>query len=610
MTEPPAPELHELLTEQTNTASRTIDCLSAVEIARLMNAEDATVAIAVSSQIEPIGMAIEGIVERMGQGGRLIYIGAGTSGRLGVLDASECPPTFSTDPAQVVGWLAGGTRALTHASEGLEDDAEAGATAIDKLAIGPLDAVVGLTASGRTPFVLGAVDAARVRGAFTIGVACNVPSLLHQRVDVMIAPVTGPEVIAGSTRLKAGTAQKMILNMLSTGAMIKLGKTFGNLMVDVKATNAKLQERAIRIVQEATGLPRADAVTALEAAGGETKTAIVSVLAGIPADEARALIDECRWIGARGAGGPGSMPVAQRAVCAVDGGGTKTLAIVMDQDGNELGRATSGPSNAVAGEADRVVTNITVAVEAAVESSGATLPIEALWVGLAGIDRAGAREAIAARLTHLAAEVRLTNDAQLLFGAFPDEVGIVLIAGTGSIALGQDRHGKTARAGGWGYLVGDEGSGYDLGRRAIRAAAKAADGRGLQTSLLPALLAHWGLEQPLQIIDRVYREQDKTVIAECARLVFDAADAWDPVATRLVQSGAAELATAAGAVEQALDFEGVAPVVLAGSVLVERERYREMVLDRMDHQFDLGPVHIVDEPALMAARHLARNTGA
>lgn len=302
------------------------------------------------------------------------------------------------------------------------------------------------------------------------------------------------------------------------------------------------------------------------------------------------------------------MPVTEPVVCAVDGGGTKTLAIVLDRNGIELGRATAGPSNYVAGEAERVIVNVSAAVEAALESAGVFPALGSLWVGLAGIDRSGAREAIAARLAHLAATVRLTNDAQLLFGAFPDEVGIVLIAGTGSIALGQDRHGKTARAGGWGYLIGDEGSGYDLGRRGIRAAAKAADGRGLQTSLLPALLAHWGLEEPMQIVDAVYRERDRAVIAGCAGLVFDAADAWDPVASRLVQSGAAELASAVGAVEQALDFEnGAVPIVLAGSLLVERERYRAMVLDRIDHQFDLGEVHIVHEPALMAARHLARS---
>jgi N-acetylmuramic acid 6-phosphate etherase len=290
MTGTPSHELHGLLTEQSNAASRAIDCLDAVQIARLMNAEDATVATAVATQVEQIGLAIEGIVARMELGGRLVYIGAGTSGRLGVLDASECPPTFSIDPSRVVGWLAGGTRALTHATERLEDDAQAGADAIVELAIGPLDAVVGLTASGRTPYVLGAVDAARQQGALTIGVACNAPSLLHERVDIMIAPVTGPEVIAGSTRLKAGTAQKMVLNMLSTGTMIQLGKTFGNLMVDVKASNAKLRDRAVRIVQEATGLPRQDAARALDAASGETKTAIVAVLAGLPADEARARI--------------------------------------------------------------------------------------------------------------------------------------------------------------------------------------------------------------------------------------------------------------------------------------------------------------------------------
>jgi glucosamine kinase len=252
------------------------------------------------------------------------------------------------------------------------------------------------------------------------------------------------------------------------------------------------------------------------------------------------------------------------------------------------------------------VTNITAAVEEAIQTSGATLPVDALWVGLAGIDRPGARQTIAERLASLANEVRLTNDAQLLFGAFSDEVGIVLIAGTGSIALGQDRHGKSARAGGWGYLIGDEGSGYDLGRRGIRAAAKAADGRGLQTALLPMLLAHWELEQPLQIIDQVYRERDKAAIAECARLVFEAAEAYDPVAARLVQSGAAELATAAGAIEKSLDFHGASvPLVLAGSLLVEQVGYRRMMLDRIEHQFDLGPIHIVEEPAVIAARHLA-----
>jgi N-acetylglucosamine kinase-like BadF-type ATPase len=300
------------------------------------------------------------------------------------------------------------------------------------------------------------------------------------------------------------------------------------------------------------------------------------------------------------------MSLTDRVVCAVDGGGTKTLAIVMNLNGAELARAVTGPSNYVAGEADRVVENVSAAVSTSAREAGVELPVAALWVGLAGIDRPGAREEIAGRLAGLAEDVRLTNDPQLLFGAFEDGVGIVLIAGTGSIALGVDRHGNTARAGGWGYLIGDEGGGYDLGRRAIRAAARSSDGRGLQTSLLPALLAHWGLEQPLQLIDQVYRERDRTAIAGCARLVFDAADAWDPVATRLVQSGAAELASTAAAVEKALDFAGIdVPLVLAGSLLVEREEYRRMMLDRLDHQIDLGSVQVVDVPAVIAARRLA-----
>jgi glucosamine kinase len=305
------------------------------------------------------------------------------------------------------------------------------------------------------------------------------------------------------------------------------------------------------------------------------------------------------------------MPLGEPVVCAVDGGGSKTLAIVANLDGEELARAVAGPSNYISGEADRVVENVAAAVSDAARTAGVELPVASLWVGLAGIDRPGAREEIAECLAGLSNDVRLSNDAQLLFGAFEDGVGIVLIAGTGSIALGVDRHGNTARAGGWGYLIGDEGSGYDLGRRAIRAAARSADGRAIQTSLLPALLAHWGLDQPLQLIDQVYRERDRAAIAGCARLVFDAAEAWDPVATRLVQSGAAELASAAAAVEKVLDFAGAdVPLVLAGSLLVEREDYRRMVLDRLDHQIDLGTVQVVDEPAAVAARRLAMELSA
>jgi N-acetylmuramic acid 6-phosphate etherase len=283
--------LRDLATEKVNPLSAQIDCLNPREIVQLMNAEDAMVAAAVGAEAAPIAAAVEGIVERLRNGGRLIYIGAGTSGRLGVLDASECPPTFSTPPELVVGRIAGGAYALTHAVEEVEDDPDAGRADIAELGVTAADVVVGITASGRTPYVLGAIDAANKRDALTIGLACNAGSKLSELVQIMIAPEVGPEVIAGSTRLKAGTAQKMVLNMLSTSTMILLGKTFGNLMVDLRATNSKLRQRAIRIVAAATGLDEAAASELLEAANGEAKTAIVAARAGIKPAAARARLE-------------------------------------------------------------------------------------------------------------------------------------------------------------------------------------------------------------------------------------------------------------------------------------------------------------------------------
>jgi N-acetylmuramic acid 6-phosphate etherase len=280
-------DLSRLETERRNPASTRIDTMSALEIARVMNAEDATVAGAVAREVPQIGRAIEGIAARLRQGGRLISIGAGTSGRLAVLDASECPPTFSTPPEMVVGVIAGGADALTRSIEGAEDSPERGRDDLSQLAVGANDTVVGIAASGRTPYVLGAVAYAKECGALTIGVTCNAATPLHDRCAITIAPVVGPEVIAGSTRLKAGTAQKMVLNMLSTGAMILLGKTYGNLMVDVQTTNTKLRKRAIAIVQEATGLAEADAATLLTRTDNEVKTAIVAALGNITPEIAR-----------------------------------------------------------------------------------------------------------------------------------------------------------------------------------------------------------------------------------------------------------------------------------------------------------------------------------
>jgi N-acetylmuramic acid 6-phosphate etherase len=288
--------LSALVTEQDNPASRDIDRKSALEIVQIINTEDARVAAAVEQELPQIARAIEAIAARLRGGGRLIYMGAGTSGRLGALDASECPPTFNVPPELVIGWVAGGPAALSQASEDLEDSAEAGRDDAARLQVGAADALVAITASGRTPYALGAANYAREQGALTIGLACNRPTSLEAIVEIMIAPIVGPEVITGSTRMKAGTAQKMVLNMLSTGTMILLGKTYGNLMVDVQATNYKLQQRALRIVQLATGLERSAAGELLAQANGEVKTAIVCARSGLDPQSARQRLAEHGFI--------------------------------------------------------------------------------------------------------------------------------------------------------------------------------------------------------------------------------------------------------------------------------------------------------------------------
>jgi N-acetylmuramic acid 6-phosphate etherase len=282
----------DLLTEARNPHSEEIDRLSPREIVALMNAEDARVVEAVGAVGEAVARAIEWTAEAFRSGGRLIYVGAGTSGRLGVLDASECPPTFSTPPEMVVGLIAGGRAALTRAVEGAEDRPEQGAADLRELRVAARDLVVGIATSGRTPYVLGAMHEARAAGARTVGIACNQPSLLGDRVDLEIAPLVGPEIISGSTRLKAGTATKMILNMLTTGAMVRIGKTLGNRMVDLMPTNEKLRLRSRRILRELSGIDDAQAGLILRQTAGRLKPALVVALAGVDPARAQTLLDQ------------------------------------------------------------------------------------------------------------------------------------------------------------------------------------------------------------------------------------------------------------------------------------------------------------------------------
>jgi len=278
--------LDDLLTERRNPASEGIDALPTADILALMNAEDRTVADAVGREIPRIAQAVDAIAARLEKAGRLFYIGAGTSGRLGVLDAAECPPTFDVPPDLVQGIIAGGEPAEAQAAEASEDDVALGARDLDARGFTPADALVGIAASGRTPYVLGAIAHARELGALTIGISCTPGSELSRAVEIAIEPLTGPEVITGSTRMKAGTATKLVLNMLSSAVMIQLGYVYGNLMVNVQPANAKLRERAVRIVAEAGGTDRDRAAQLLDASGDTVKTAIVMARLGIAREAA------------------------------------------------------------------------------------------------------------------------------------------------------------------------------------------------------------------------------------------------------------------------------------------------------------------------------------
>lgn len=283
-----------LPTEQHRPELADLDRRATLDLVRLMATDQAAAQAVVVAAAPRIAAAIDAVVDRLQQGGRLVYVGAGTAGRLGLLDAAECPPTFNTD--RVIGVLAGGTEAILVPREEVEDDAVAGAVDMDRVGVSRVDAVVGLAASGRTPYTVGAVERARELGALTIAITCNPGTVLSQRVDHPIEVVVGPEVIAGSTRLKAGSAQKAILNMLSTISMVRLGKTLGNLMVDLRASNAKLRDRARRIVSQATGAGLPEVDRALGEADGDVKVAIVTLLTGATVAEARSSLTTHRGV--------------------------------------------------------------------------------------------------------------------------------------------------------------------------------------------------------------------------------------------------------------------------------------------------------------------------
>jgi N-acetylmuramic acid 6-phosphate etherase len=627
-----------LLTEARNPASTNLDELTPLELVRLMTAEDARVIPAVVAQAEAIAQAIEVIADRLRSGGRLIYAGAGTSGRLGVLDATECPPTFNSPPGQVIGIIAGGPKALTQAVEGAEDHPELGGQDLAALGLSAADVLVGIATSGRTPYVLGAVDHARAQGAFTVGLSCNPDSDLGGRVDLAITVPVGPEVLSGSTRLKAGTATKLVLNLLSTGALVRLGKTFSNLMVDLRATNSKLRARSNRIVRILTGISVEQADGLLQRCGGELKTALVVQLAGIAVDEARARLQVAggwvrRALGASRqsvvpapstkatpslADGTNSVtqPEVHSFFLGIDGGGTSTVALLARPEGGGghvvLGRGVAGPSNLHAvGHA--ALTALGEAVRGAFAAAGlAPQPVAAACLGLAGAGRPDDQRIIHdwAREVRLAAQVEILGDVPLLLEAgTPEGWGIAIVAGTGSIAFGQSPDGRTARAGGWGYLLGDEGSGYALTLAGLQAVARAVDGRGPATALTALFLKRFGLQQPQELIATIYRGNwDRTRLAALAPEVLEAA-AIDAVAATVVAHGADALAEAAVAVSRQLGWQGkYIPLALAGGVLLGNEAYRQRLLEALAQRgVTAEPVSLVAEPAEGALRRAVKH---
>ncbi|MEQ4924750.1 N-acetylmuramic acid 6-phosphate etherase [Proteus hauseri] len=287
-------DLSNLITESRNSESENIDTLSTLSMLKVINNEDKKVPFAVEATLPDIAKLVDKVAEAFHQGGRLIYCGAGTSGRLGILDASECPPTYGTPHEMVIGLIAGGHKAILQAVENAEDNQELGEQDLRQLKFDQKDVLVGIAASGRTPYVIGALNYAKSLGATTGAISCNPESPIASIADIAITPIVGAEVITGSSRMKAGTAQKLVLNMITTGAMIKIGKIFGNLMVDVEATNAKLVERQIRIVMQATECERSVAEEALSQCHRHCKTAILMILAGVDAQQATKMLNENR----------------------------------------------------------------------------------------------------------------------------------------------------------------------------------------------------------------------------------------------------------------------------------------------------------------------------
>ncbi|KAI1826753.1 putative glucokinase regulator family protein [Xylaria intraflava] len=653
----PIVQLAGLQTENRNTRTIDIDRVSTLELCRILNQEDKDVPSAVEACIPVIVDVIDVLSERVRNGGRVFYIGAGTSGRLGVLDASEIPPTYSAPSGQFIGLIAGGDHALRHAKEGAEDDRNGAEGDLKAFNMDPtVDSLIGIASSGRTPYVLGGLAFAKSLGAITVGLVCVSPSAVgvEGNVDYLIAAVTGPEVVTGSTRMKAGTATKLILNMISTGIMIKLGKTYGNLMIDVKATNIKLQQRArnmLRLVG-GDGCTHSDAELdqILKNCQGSVKLAAVTIVLKVSVSEAEDRLRRNNGILARvfqeaREKEPQSESHRDKFVLCVDAGGTSCKAVIMSTDG-EMGVGVTGPCNVTNVGIDTAIHTISQAIQEAIDNCKVTvgrrvrtINLSAAWVGMAGYGRPSVSSTIDNALSELlglpiGTKLKITTDVDLLpacmVGQKDLDSVVVVVAGTGSVAMSytkvDDQFQRTHRVGGWGCLLGDDGSGYAIGREALRRALYASDSHRIAatTQVLPplaqAVTQHFSElypeSKPKDLLSTIlvpdpalHKAENATLatvkrIAGVAKLVLSMAGS-DEEAKRIVHAGVSSFTDLIMLLIRAQELDPASSgLVLAGG-MIQDELYKTTLLAALEAQCGkFKRTETVTQPAVAGARYL------
>lgn len=649
-----------LQTEQQNPRSEKIDQVSTLDFCHIINQEDALIAPHVRKCLPAVASAIDALTERVRQGGRVIYVGAGTSGRLGILDASEIPPTYSAPEGQFVGLIAGGDAAIRSAQEGAEDSVDGAIHDLRAVGLhGRYDSVVGLAASGRTPYVLSCLSYAKQLGCVTVGVSCTAPSAmsLSGSIDHMINAVVGPEAITGSTRMKAGTATKMVLNMLSTGIMIKLGKTYGNMMVDVKATNQKLEQRSRNIIRSICGpkcrLSDSELDALLQCCDGSVKVAIAALSLNVTVAEAQKHLREANGLLARVLKETASIDEAtsrpngtsREYVLCIDAGGSKCAAAITSIDGASGYGEAEGCNVSDVGF-DVAVESISMAVMRACHSipqeSGRPwqdLKFSRIWVGLAGYDRAALTARIEQRLEELFSRrigpgLRVSNDLELLAKLAGDKYDvdsvIVLVAGTGSVAMSYRRNGanfdRVHRAGGWGYMLGDDGSGYDMGRKALRHALANLDINRARPSINGVMRPHkldlltqrilnhlqpggpedGNFDLLSAVLTGPSEAARKRSIAQIARVVMDMS-IEDSVAREIVSAAVQSLADLLRPLlPLRSDEDEQRPVLVLTGGLMGDQKFQNQLKEAISNNGNrFEDVQVVNQPAVTGARYLA-----